>query len=199
MFWIFKNKTPTKDELNDRESFTALHEGDNRLLPDMTNYSGELRVWLPTTVSVALGDMSDETNQTVSAYLREFFAYYLYGAHDFIRMQKEFTGVFYKMEKHSADLAVYQESMSEYEDIMFSRSSATESIPDLGKNIVPLKVYIAAKMKEDLQVLADKAGIPLSTFVREILVSNLLGHTFWAERLPKLTELEYEGATAWEN
>jgi hypothetical protein len=62
MFWIFKNKTPTKDELNDRESFTALHEGDNRLLPDMTNYSGELRVWLPTTVSVALGDMSDETN-----------------------------------------------------------------------------------------------------------------------------------------
>lgn len=200
MFWIFKKKTLTRNELDARKSFTALYEGDDRFLRDMTKHRAELRVWLPTTIAVALDDMSDETIQTVSDYLREFFAFYLYGAHDFIRMQKEFTGVFYEMEKHPADLATYQEMTGGRRgQAMFSRTSAAESIPDLGKNIVPLKVYIAEKIKEDLQVLADKAGIPLSTFIREILVSSLLGHAFWAERLPKPTELEYEQATAWEN
>lgn len=199
MFWIFKKKSLTKFEFNARKPFTALYDGDARFLHNMTIHGAELRVWLPTTISVALGDVSHETNQTVSAYLREFFAFYLYGAHDFIRMQKEFTGVFYDVSKHPIDFAANQEIIRKEDAPLFSRRSNEDSIPDLGKNIVPIKVYIPEKIKEDLQMLADKAGLPMSTFLREVLASSLLGHTFWADCLVKPTASECKQAKAWEN
>jgi hypothetical protein len=70
-------------------------------------------------------------------------------------------------------------------------------IPGLGKNIVPLKLFLHEKMKADLQALADKAGIPLSQFVREILVSHFLGHAVWPERNALWTQEQQEIAEGW--
>ena len=54
-------------------------------------------------------------------------------------------------------------------------------------------------MKADLQVLADKAEMPLSQFVREILVSYFLGHMVWPERKQSLTAHQEALASGWES
>ena len=82
--------------------------------------------------------------------------------------------------------------------VMFSRMSTTEAIPGLGKNMFPIKIFIPERIKSDLQACADKAEIPLSTFVREILVSNILGHTLWPERVRGWSQEEEIIATDWE-
>lgn len=69
-------------------------------------------------------------------------------------------------------------------------------VPELGKNIAPIKVWIPARMKADLQLLADHAEIPLSQFVREIVISRLLGHGTLPAR-PLLTRAEPTAADAW--
>ena len=81
---------------------------------------------------------------------------------------------------------------------MFSRVHTVEFIPGLGKNIVPLKLYLHEKMKADLQVMANTSGIALSQFVREILVSHFLGHTVWPERKKLITKEQEALANSWE-
>lgn len=172
MFWIFGRKNITKRELDDREPLTQLHEGD-RGIGDLTENKAELRVWLPTTVDIALSDMAEVADLTVSQYLRQFFTVYLYGAHEFERMRINQTGIFY--------IPLSDDSADSLGMVVFSRSSTYASLPELGKNIAPLKVFIAQKLKDDLQAVADKAEVPLSQFVRQILISHLLGHTVWPE------------------
>jgi hypothetical protein len=82
---------------------------------------------------------------------------------------------------------------------MFSRARAVDYIPSLGKNIVPLKLFMHEKIKSDLQALSDKAGIPLSQFVREVLASHFLGHTVWPERQQLWTREQQEIADGWES
>ena len=63
---------------------------------------------------------------------------------------------------------------------------------------MPLKLFLHEKMKADLQELADKAELPLSQFVREILVSHFLGHTVWPERNALWTLDQLNIAEGWE-
>ena len=64
---------------------------------------------------------------------------------------------------------------------------------------MPLKLFLHEKIKADLQELADKSGLPLSQFVREVLVSHFLEHTLWSERNVLLTSDQQEVADGWEN
>lgn len=82
--------------------------------------------------------------------------------------------------------------------IRYSRVVTVDTVPGLGKNIIPVKLFLPNKIKSDLQKLADKAGIPLSTFVREILISHLLGHTLWQERLRSWSQEEELIGMKWE-
>lgn len=205
MFWIFGRKSADKAELANRKPLTPLYEGD-RGIRDLDTDDVELRVWVPVTVYVALKDMAVILDKTASRYLREFFAIYLYGAHDFEGMRQSHTGVFYDVTMHPADYAAMKAKLEkELQDnprsstpAMFSRAPSVDFIPGLGKNIVPLKLFLHEKMKADLQALADKAGIPLSQFVREVLVSHFLGHTVWPERNQLWTREQQEVADGWE-
>lgn len=216
MFWLFGKKTPTKEELLQRAALSPLYEGD-RGLHNLTEHDAVLRVWMPTTADIALNDMAVVSDMTASDYLRQCFASYLYGVYELERMRKHHTGVFYDVKKHPDDLAAIEAELErELAKIdaqaqskspiqrtdnppMFSRARREETIPDLGKNIVPLKLRLATKLKDDLQSLADRAGMPLSRFVREILVSHLLGHTVWPQRFPMIEKAEEQLATDWES
>jgi hypothetical protein len=44
------------------------------------------------------------------------------------------------------------------------------------KSIADFKVWLPAKMKADIQVLAQKAGKKPSQYVREVIVTHLFGH-----------------------
>jgi len=217
MGWIF-GRDKKKQGDNQHKKIKPLYEGE-RGIHDLTDSRTVLRVWLPLTVDMALSEVAKHTKKPGTEYLREFFALYLYGKHDFERMRQDYTGLYYDIIKHPAELAALKEKLRVEEEAekakaklkaeaitpivrsfqpLYSRALAKESIPDLGKNIVPLKVYINNKIKGDLQALADKAGVPLSRFIREILVSHLLGHSFWPERFPDMQKVEEADAVEWE-
>lgn len=72
-------------------------------------------------------------------------------------------------------------------------------IPGLGKNIVAAKIQIPQQIKDDLDLLANRAGAPLGQFTRELLASHFLGHTVWPERIAVWAQDEERIATDWEN
>lgn len=164
-----------------------LYEGD-RGIKNLYANDTEMRIWIPEPLNVAMKEATDFLNVKLSKHLRELLVIYLYGSHELLCMKESKTGIF-----HPEPPPEPRGS-----GVMFSRARVVDYIPGLGKNIVPLKLYLHEKMKADLQLLADKAGVPLSQFMREILVSHFLGHTVWPERNVLWTREQLNIAEGWE-
>ena len=49
-------------------------------------------------------------------------------------------------------------------------------VPELGENVSPIKVWLPMRMRNDLQTLAGYAALNLSQYVRESVISRVLGH-----------------------
>ena len=91
-------------------------------------------------------------------------------------------------------------------DIRFSCASDTapkgkirEStywVADLGKNIAPIKLWIPARLKQDLGILADHTSLTLSNYIREIVISRLLGHGMLPKR-PEMMTLPTPNVDNW--
>ncbi|MEI2635819.1 MAG: hypothetical protein V9E92_03030 [Methylotenera sp.] len=161
-------------------------------LLDLLVNNAQLRIWLPEPLRVAMDQVAQHLDTTLSKYLREYFVVYLYGNHALMDMYKNQTGIFYKPPKENT-------LDDDFNTPMFSRVRSVEFIPGLGKNIVPFKIFLNAQIKTDLQKLADKSEMALSQFVREILVSHFLGHTVWPERQQMLIAEHIAIANQWES
>lgn len=160
-------------------------------LIDLLANNATLRIWLPEPLRLAMDQVAKHLDTTLSKYLREYFVVYLYGNHALIDMFRNQTGIFYQPPKENKldnDLNIP----------MFSRVRSVEFIPGLGKNIVPLKIFLNSQIKSDLQLLADKSEMALSQFIREILVSHFLGHTIWPERNQMSAPDQLKIARDWE-
>ncbi len=160
-------------------------------LIDLLANNATLRIWLPEPLRLAMDQVVKHLDTTLSKYLREYFVVYLYGNHTLIDMYKNKTGIFYEPPKETT-------SVDSFKRTMYSRVCSVEFIPGLGKNIVPLKIFLNAQIKSDLQSLADKSEMALSQFIREILVSHFLGHTVWPERQQMLKVDHLAIANQWE-
>jgi hypothetical protein len=181
---------------------SQLYEGD-RGLHDLHLNDAELRLWLPVPVKHAINECLAEMNVNAAKYIREYFVVYLYGAHELLRMKADNTGLYFAeepkpvIEKPNQANEISQPAEISENVINFSSNDAVESIPGLGKNIVPIKIFINAKIKADLEALAVMAKFPSGSFVRELLVSHFLGHTVWAERNPAWTAAQQKEADDW--
>ena len=160
-------------------------------LIDLLANNATLRIWLPEPLRLAMNQVTQYLDTTLSKYLREYFVVYLYGNHVLIDMYRNHTGIFYQPPNEAT-------SDDGFNATMYSRVRSVEFIPGLGKNIVPLKIFLNAQIKSDLQSLADKSEMALSQFVREILVSHFLGHTVWPERQQMLKVEHITIANQWE-
>lgn len=161
----------------------------DRNLQDLSQNEAVLRVWLPQELKMALDEVIHQQNEVAAKYVREFFVIYLYGMHELLRMQQVQTGLYYVPPPKAA---------GQDQQIKFSRASSVECLPGLGKNIVPLKIYIPEQMKDDLQKLADRVGIPLSRFTREVLASHFFGHTFFSGKLKTWSDDQERIGVEWE-
>jgi len=142
--------------------------GTGRNYSNLDNYDTALKFWLPEVMNTALIEMSNHVSTTRSDIIRQTLFTYLYGRYDLIGL----------IEKDDSNFALTAPAQ-----VLFSRAPSTENrTPELGKNTEDVKVWIAKQMRDDLQSLADKAGINLSHFIREILISNLFGHTYLPDR-----------------
>ena len=189
MISLFR-KTPIMSKTSaSAQKLSSLYQGDRGLL-DLRANDAELRVWIPEPLKVAMTETAKRHDEPLSTYVREFFITYLYGAHELLCMRDNQTGIFY--EPPPTGNTEKAES-----PVMFSRPSKVDYIPGLGKNIVPYKLFLNEKIKSDLMDLAERNGIPLSQFVREILVSHFLGHSVWPQRILPWTSEQQKLADDW--
>lgn len=158
-------------------------------LADFRHHDAALKFWLPEPAERALVEFCENADQSFSEWLRQYFVVYAYGLLALSALNERCPGFF-------RDPPRVRYSMPKVSDPPGKKRVATYWVPELGKNIAPIKVWIPARLKEDLHILADHAEIPLSQFVREIVISRLLGHGTLPAR-PLLTWAEPIAADAW--
>jgi hypothetical protein len=82
----------------------------------------------------------------------------------------------------------YQKGLYDADELQFLSAEQLESeeieddgpafddpVPEMGKNIFALKIFLPVKMKSGLQQRADKAQVPLGKFARAMICAHLFG------------------------
>lgn len=187
MWWFVKSRAekpdvdPVRQERYRKEKLLLELAPDlsERLLP--ANVA--IKIWLPELVARTIKWMANYEGQSQSEWLRRLLVAYLYGR---------------------VALAAQRLREENRDDIRFSRKAVDRTqgrwvylVPQLGKNTVAFKLWVSEQMRDDLQVLADHAQVGLSPFVRETIISDLLGRASLPER-PKMFAEITPDALRWE-
>ncbi|WP_041655993.1 hypothetical protein [Azoarcus sp. KH32C] len=139
----------------------------------------QLRVWLPDGAKQALTEIGDRVGASYTVYLSEFFATYLYGYHELLKMRDTRTGLY---EPVSAEVEESEEEEAPPpEDELGPEYDDPE--PEMGKNIFALKIFMSNKMKDGLQQRANRAQVPLGRFARALICAHLFGRDVGPRRL----------------
>lgn len=145
-----------------------------------------LKFWLPEPSECALDEMGERNGLSKSEFLRQFFAIHCYGLYAFYAMKDARPYLF----KESSGI-LYQSALPE-ELPPGKKRIETYWVPELGKNIAPIKVWMPTRLRNDLAVLAQHASLTISNYVREIVISRLLGQGM----LPTRPEMFQVSATS---
>lgn len=191
MWWFLKSRAERQADLD--AGFSA-RRGENWLLdvvpdlrPRLDGNDTALKIWLPQAVARTVKWLADYDGDSQSAWLRALLVRYLYGRVAVAAQQMRQTRVSERLEAPA-----------------FLRKQADRAsgrwvyrVPQLGKNTVAFKLWLPAQMRSDLTLLADHAQVRLSPFVREVIISDLLGHGSLPER-PQIIGQPGAAALAWE-
>lgn len=140
------------------------------------NYAGlnvqdqQLRIWLPDPAKIALMEICERLGLSLTAYLTELFATYLYGVHEVMRMRDHQNGLYDPQDLQFSDADLSDDGDAEDDGPAFD-----EPVPEMGKNIFALKIFLPAKLKTGLQQRAEKAQVPLGRFARAMICAHLFG------------------------
>lgn len=176
----------SRDRLAEWEHASLAH-GLQELVPDR-DYSElnvqdeQLRIWLPDVAKTALEALAERDESSMTVYLTEFFASYLYGYHELLRMRESRIGLY--------EPKRYKSSMM---------GAEAEPMPSLGKNIFAIKIFLPEKMKADLQSVAGAVALTLGECVRRLICSHLFGRMYGIPDLQVVcSQVEQTRAIAWE-
>lgn len=136
---------------------------------DFRQHDAALKFWLPEAANEALKEMAECAGVSMNESLRQLFTAHCYGIYAYQVMIETIPGIF-----RDPGPALF--SMRAAEPPAGKKRIETYWVPELGKNVMPVKVWIPKRMRDDLQLLADHVGIKLSQYVREIVIARLLGH-----------------------
>lgn len=137
---------------------------------EFTQNDVAVKFWVPEPVAEALEDLRERDGVSMSQLIRQYLIVHCYGLYA-IRLMLEANPHLFK------DREVDSE-------IRFSRAAQPDNkkrvdtyfVPELGKNVAPFKLWIPKRLRDDLQILANHVGLKLSQYLREIIISRLLGH-----------------------
>lgn len=143
----------------------------------------QLRVWLPHPAKLAMEAISERRGISMTAHLTEYFASYLYGYYELLRMRETKTGL-------------YEPDRSK-KSMMNTRAPAEP--PNLGKNIFALKIFLPEKIKQGLQEQANKAQLTLGEFARALICAHFFGREYGPMLFVELSQDNVLRATDWEH
>lgn len=175
LMWSFlkkqKNaKAGMPDDGSIRKSMTfaeiVVGMGDYR---ELGTHDVALKFWLPEPAEQATDELCGLNGESMSEWLRQFLAIHCYGLYAFTVMKNAMPALF-------KDASGPLFSREETDDPPGKKRINTYWVPELGNNVAPVKIWIPHRVHNDLKILAAHVGIPLSQYVREIVISRLLGH-----------------------
>ena len=159
---------------------------------DLADHHAALKVWLPKPAEHALREISERSNLSVSEFLRQFLAIHCYGLYAFYQMIEK-TPKLFKDWESDVKFSIRMEDPPEGK-----KRVNTYWVIELGKNVAPIKVWIPIRMKADLKTLAEHVELTPSNYVREILISRLLGHGMLPQRPTMFKAFPAPAADDWE-
>lgn len=159
-----------------------------------------LKFWLPEPARQALEDLAKRQGQSMSELLRQFLFQHCYGvyAHALLMDKREAAakamasdGIHFS---RRMDGGVNYSRAEPYQP----KKDPTYWVPELGKNVTSLKIWMSNQMYADLEALAKHSQITVSQYVREIVISRLLGHGTLPKRPEMLEAAPLPNAERWE-
>lgn len=157
---------------------------------DLARHESALKFWLPEPAAEAIKELCERNGDSMSEALRQFFAQHCYGIYAFKLMNDAIPTLF-------RDPAPPMFSRRAAEIPPGKKRIDTYWVPELGKNVMPIKVWLPERMRSDLQALADHVDIPLSQYIREIVISRLLGHGTLPMRPEMVEAVPLQSADEW--
>ena len=172
--WIAEKRRPVSvsplSELIPERNYTGLNIQDE-----------ELRLWVSEPVKRGLEEVSKRASLSMTAYLIELFAIYLYGYHEVLRMREMNTGLYEPRRMQLNEVGL-----------------GDELEPNLGKNIFPLKIFVPMKLKLNLSKLAATDDLTLGEFARALISAHLFGQTYTPRRKGSANDGYEALANKWE-
>ncbi|MES2683538.1 MAG: hypothetical protein V4650_08470 [Pseudomonadota bacterium] len=162
MFNFFRRKP-----IAENDPFRRMLPNDGLAFDEFKGDDVAVKFWLPEPLDQRIKQLSEYFGVTRPKFLRVTFFIHLYGRYRLEQMRQQVnSGLFFES------------------PIMQARGGGTESDtppatarpPGLGKNDQDVKLWLPLKMSKDLQALADAAELPLSVFLRNVLVTQIYGH-----------------------
>jgi len=142
----------------------------------------QLRLWIPEPAKQALDEVCQVHEVSMTVYLTEFFATYLFGHHEMLRMRANNAGL-YELEPF----------------VKYNLESVRQpAVPNLGKNIFALKILIPEKIKDGLRFFAERAGVTLGEFSRALICAHLFGRDYGPKKLMANASINISVAKDWE-
>jgi hypothetical protein len=156
---------------------------------DLAQHDVAMKFWLPELAYLALKEIGDMNGDSVSKTLRQFFAHHCYGIYAFQWLTLQKPELFKD--------PVVRFSRGQVSEPAGKKRIDTYWVPELGKNVVPVKVWVPSRIRNDLQTLASHVQLNLSQYVREIVISRLLGHGTLPLRPEMLQAMPLPAAQDW--
>jgi hypothetical protein len=148
---------------------------------DLNQQNCQLRIWLPEPAKQALEEICDLSKSSMTEYLTKYFAVYLFGYFEVLRMRANGNGLY--------------EPLPETRECAMSTNEPPE--PNLGKNIFALKIWVPEKIKTGLRSLADRGEVTLGVFTRTLICAHLFGGEYGPRIL--MTNIDDSAARRWED
>ena len=165
-----------EDSAGDGSSPARCLGGTGRSFAGFGTNDRPVKFWVPDVVRQALDELAEYHDSDLSKLVRHLLFVHLYG-------QYELQAAVERGERaYLPGRATIGEEGGACE-VRYSRRATDENrTADLGKNLNDIKVFLPAPMAEELDRLAEDAGITRSEFVREALVAQLFGRTQLPDR-----------------
>jgi len=189
--WTFLKTKKTTASPQQRTVNLADFLGEAGDVEPFTLNSAAFKFWLPEPVEQALAELCCLERDSLSNFLRKALIIHCYGFYFFRTLLERHPGIFSEGEVRFSltDNKAPKKGGQKRNPIYW--------VPELGKNIAPIKIWIPEKLKDDLGVLAKHVGLKPSQYAREIIISRLLGHGTLPRRPESLKVIETDAALAW--
>lgn len=161
-------------------------------ISELSINNAALKFWIAEPVYQGINELSEIYGKSSSKMLRDFLFVHCYGIY-FLEWLNEHQ--IQSLNKNSSTPMFCRKPPPTKSD---KKIKAKYFVPELGKNISSIKLWIPEKLKVDLTLLAQNANLTVSNYTREIVTSRLLGHGTLPMRPQMINIQATPEATDWE-